>query len=100
VKECSGDCVRRRHQIFLTTLDDIPKLDAILTLYERASGDRINKSKSKALALGNWSKSINVKDIPYQDNIHTRTHHHGHNTTVKRRKLETDNRYELSESFR
>jgi hypothetical protein len=47
--------------VFLTSQDDIPNLCEILTSYEKATGAKINKAKSKILALGNWD----ILDILY-----------------------------------
>jgi hypothetical protein len=37
----------------------------VLTTYEKASGAKINKAKSRIMALGNWDNSINKLDITY-----------------------------------
>jgi hypothetical protein len=46
--------------IYVTSPADISHLDEILSRYERASGSKINKSKSKVMALGTWNKSVDV----------------------------------------
>jgi hypothetical protein len=51
--------------VFLTSQEDIPTLCEVLTSYEKATGAKINKAKSRIMALDNWDTSINILDIPY-----------------------------------
>lgn len=55
--------------ILLTIPDDIPRLQTILTNYELVSGAKINKAKSKVLALRKWDKNTSVLDTPYHEKI-------------------------------
>jgi hypothetical protein len=55
--------------IYVTSPADISHLDEIISRYERASGSKINKSKSKVMALGTWNKSVDVLGMQYHDKI-------------------------------
>ena len=48
---------------------EIPKLQAILDQYGKASGAKINIQNSKAMAVGMWDTTVNIMGIPYQENI-------------------------------
>ena len=43
--------------VFLTSPVDSQKLQEILSTYEAASGAKVNRQKSSALALGHWDGS-------------------------------------------
>jgi hypothetical protein len=51
--------------IFLTSVEDAPKLKDLLFRYEAATGAKINTHKTKAMALGRWVTALNIMDIPY-----------------------------------
>jgi hypothetical protein len=55
--------------IFRTSVTDIPKIQEVLLTLERASGAKINKLKSQALALGSWYRTVNIFAIPYADHL-------------------------------
>jgi hypothetical protein len=65
VTTCYADDVT----IFVSTPDDIPKLEDALCQYERATGAKINTLKSKALPLAGWPSSQTVLGIPYTDRL-------------------------------
>jgi hypothetical protein len=65
VTTCYADDVT----IFITSPEDIPKLEEVLRLYEQASGASNNMVKSKALALGGWSLSHRIMGIPYANRL-------------------------------
>jgi hypothetical protein len=45
-------------------VEDITKIEEILLRYESGSGAKINKEKSRAMAIGNWDTTIPIMDIP------------------------------------
>jgi hypothetical protein len=51
--------------IIITSPLDIPAVQTALNIYEKATGARINISKSKIMAMGKWDTSINIFNIPY-----------------------------------
>ena len=55
--------------IYLTQVEDIPKMEEILQRYESASGAKINMQKSRAMTNGNWDTTIPVVDIQYHKDI-------------------------------
>jgi len=50
--------------IFLTSVEDMPKLKDLLFRYETATGAKINTNKWKTMALGRWHTALNIMDIP------------------------------------
>jgi len=55
--------------VFLTSPVDSQKLHDILSTYEAASGAKVNRQKSKALALGHWDGSSLISNIPYSQTV-------------------------------
>ena len=55
--------------IFVTSVEDVPKLKDLLFWYEAAIGAKINIYKSKAMALGRWDTALNIMDIPYHTEL-------------------------------
>ena len=55
--------------IYLTQVEDMPKMEEILQRYESASGAKINKQKCRAMAIGIWDTTISIMDIPYHKEI-------------------------------
>jgi hypothetical protein len=51
--------------LFITSPDELPKLQNVLDKYRAASGSKINLQKSKAMTVGKWDMSVNVLGIPY-----------------------------------
>lgn len=51
--------------IIISDKEDIRKLQATLDTYSRASGAKINITKSRILPLGGWDERINILDIQY-----------------------------------
>jgi len=50
--------------IFLTSVEDVPKLKDLLYRNEAATGAKINTYKSKTMALGRWDTALNIMDTP------------------------------------
>ena len=50
--------------IFLTSPEDVRKLQHTLLIYEAATGVTVNMRKSRALALGAWDMTTQIMDIP------------------------------------
>jgi len=55
--------------IFLTRVEDITKLEGMLHRFEAATRVRINITKSRTMALGNWNKSDTIMNIPYYNEV-------------------------------
>jgi len=55
--------------IFLTRMEDIPKLEETLHRFQAAAGARINIMKSLTMALGNWNKSNTILNISYYNEV-------------------------------
>jgi hypothetical protein len=55
--------------VLLTTPDDIRILQEIIHKYERATGARLNISKSHAMAVGSWDPSTGVMGITYSESV-------------------------------
>jgi hypothetical protein len=55
--------------ILITSPEGIPKLQEILDIYTKASGARINITKSKAMAIGRWDKPHTLMGIPHYNQI-------------------------------
>jgi len=55
--------------LLLTSPSEIPKLQAILDQYGKASGAKINIQNSKAMAVGMWDTTVNIMGIPYHENV-------------------------------
>jgi hypothetical protein len=55
--------------VFLTAPEDVDALREALCLYERATGAKVNVTKSRALALGTWDKEWPVLDMPYCEDL-------------------------------
>jgi len=51
--------------VFLTSPVVSQKLQEILSTYEAATGAKVNRQKSSALALGHWDGSSLISNIPY-----------------------------------
>jgi len=51
--------------IFLTRLEEIPKLQEILDTYQKASGAHMNVDKPRAMAIGEWDATRRIMNIPY-----------------------------------
>jgi hypothetical protein len=66
-----GSSLRGRHYHLPYLPRRIPKLKEAITIYEQASGSKINKHNSQVLALGTWDKNRSVLNIPYQEQITT-----------------------------
>jgi hypothetical protein len=54
--------------IFLTSPREIRAIQ-VLETYEKASGAKINITKSKAMALGVWDTSANIINMPYCEEV-------------------------------
>ena len=55
--------------VFLTYPVDSQKLQEILSTYEAASGAKVNREKSSALALEEWDGSSLISDILYSQTV-------------------------------
>jgi hypothetical protein len=55
--------------MYLTQMEDIPKMEEILLRYVSTSGAKINNQKSRAMATGNWDMTIPIMDILYHKEI-------------------------------
>ena len=55
--------------VFLTSPAEAQKLEEILDIYETATCARVNRQKSRALALGNWDMKTQILDITYQTDV-------------------------------
>ena len=55
--------------VFLTRVEDIPKLEGTLHRFEAATGAKVNVTKSRTLALGNWNKSNTIINIPNYNDV-------------------------------
>jgi hypothetical protein len=67
--------------IFLTTNDDIPRLEKVIRNYTAASGAKLNTEKSTALPIGSWNTNNNILNIPYKTETRILGTHF--NTTIK-----------------
>jgi len=55
--------------VLVTKPDDFETIHQSVRHYERATGTRLNKSKSKVLAIGNWSAPVSALGIEFQEQI-------------------------------
>jgi hypothetical protein len=55
--------------IFLDSEQDVASIKRALDEYRHVSGACINTTKSKALSIGEWDKSVNIYNINYQTEI-------------------------------
>jgi hypothetical protein len=55
--------------VFLTSPSEVQHLQDTIHCFERATGARINVTKSKVLALGSWDKGLSVLNISYHDTV-------------------------------
>jgi len=55
--------------IFITHPGDIDVIKEILHEYTSATGARINEDKSRAIALGSWTKTTQIMNIKYYEDI-------------------------------
>jgi len=51
--------------IFITHPGEIDVIKEILPEYTSATGARMNEDKSRAIALGSWSKTTSIMNIKY-----------------------------------
>jgi exonuclease III len=55
--------------LVLTSPDEVNSVQEELLTYEMASGVKVNKLKSKVLALGSWDPTIPMMNIPYSAEV-------------------------------
>jgi hypothetical protein len=55
--------------IILTKRTEIAELKKIISIYEKASGAKINERKSKALSLKRWNKTHDIFGVLYVERI-------------------------------
>jgi hypothetical protein len=55
--------------IFLTSVDDMRRVENAITVFERASGARLNVRKSMALPVGPWRSLDCVRGCEYRDKV-------------------------------
>jgi len=55
--------------IFLTCMIEIPTIEEVIRLFEKASGAHLNTRKLQALPIGRWNTSANIIGIPYHPHV-------------------------------
>ena len=61
--------------LLVTSLSELPRFRTIIDQYGAASGAKINISKSKALAVGEWDTSVDIIGIQYHREMKIRGAH-------------------------